>query len=74
MTGCYSLVIKEPTKHKGGRGMLEQLDRMETEEGAVRVDLLRLDPWDPEGGCCCGRHGGGHCCGRHGHGPEQGEG
>ena len=54
--------------------MLEQLDRMEMEEGAVRVDLLHLDPWDPEGGCCCGRHGGGHCCGRHSHGPEQGEG
>ena len=54
--------------------MLEQLERMETEEGAVRVDLLRLDPWDPEGGCCCGRRGGGHCCGRHSHGPEQGEG
>ena len=50
--------------------MLEQLDQMDVEESTVRVDLLRLDPTDPDGGCCCGKHDGGPCCGRHSRGPE----
>lgn len=54
--------------------MLEQLDQMDIqEESAVRVDLLHLDPSDPDGGCCYGHHGGGPCCGRHSHGPERPE-
>ena len=48
---------------------LEQMDGMDREERTVRVDLLHLDPSDPDGGCCCG----GHCCGRHSHRPEQTE-
>ena len=52
--------------------MLEQLDQMDVEESTVRVDLLRLDPTNPDGGCR-GRHSGGPCCGRHSHGPEQPE-
>ena len=40
--------------------MLERLDQMDIEESTVRVDLLHLDPNDPDGGCC----------GRHSHGPE----
>ena len=36
--------------------MLEQLDQMELQESTARVDLLHLDPTDPDGGCCCGRH------------------
>ena len=54
--------------------MLEPLNQMDMEESAVWVDLLHLDPADPDGGCCCGRHSGGTCCGRHSHGPEQPEG
>ena len=53
--------------------MLEQLDQMDLQEGTVRVDLMHLDPTDPDGGCCCGRHSGGPCCGRHSHGPEEPE-
>ena len=53
--------------------MPEQLDQMDVEERTVRVDLLHLDPADPDGGCCCGRPSGGPCCGRHSHGPEQPE-
>ena len=60
--------------------MLEQLDQMDLQERAVRVDLPHLDPSDPEGGCCgghsgcpCGGHHGGPCCGRHGSGPERAE-
>ena len=54
--------------------MLEQLDQMDIqEENTVRVDLLHLDPSDPDGGCCCGHHGGGPCCGRHSRGPERPE-
>ncbi|HIX65386.1 MAG TPA: hypothetical protein H9736_03975 [Candidatus Anaerotruncus excrementipullorum] len=52
---------------------LEQMDGMDWEERTVRVDLLHLDPSDPDGGCCCGGHRGGHCCGRHSHRPEQTE-
>ena len=52
--------------------MLEQLDQMDLQESTVRVDLLHLDPTDPDGGCC-GKHSGGPCCGRHSHGPEQSE-
>ena len=50
--------------------MLEQLDQMDLQESTVRVDLLHLDPADPDGGYR-GRHSGGHCCGRHSRGPEQ---
>ena len=54
--------------------MLEELDQMDIqEENTVRVDLLHLDPTDPDGVCCCGHHGGGPCCGRHSHGPERPE-
>ena len=53
--------------------MLEQLDQMDIQASTVRVDLLHLDPTDPDGGCCCGRHSGGPYCGRHSHGPEQSE-
>ena len=53
--------------------MLEQLDWMDLQESTVRVDLLSLDPTDPDGGCCCGRHSGGTCYGRHSHGPELSE-
>ena len=54
--------------------MLEQLDQMDIqEENTVPVDLLHLDPSDPDGGCCCGHHGGGPCCGRHSRGPDQPE-
>ena len=52
---------------------LERMDGMDWEERTVRVDLLHLDPSDPDGGCCCGGHRGGHCCGRHSHRPEQTE-
>ena len=52
---------------------LEQMDGMDWEERTVRVDLLHLDPSDPDRGCCCGGHRGGHCCGRHSHRPEQTE-
>ena len=52
---------------------LERMDGMDREERTVRVDLLHLDPSDPDGGCCCGGHSGGHCCGRHSHRPEQTE-
>ena len=50
--------------------MLEQLDQMDLQESTVRVDLLHLDPTDPDGGCCCGGHSGGSCCGRHSRGTE----
>ena len=52
--------------------MLEQLDHMDIQESTVRVDLLHLDPIDPDGGCCR-KHSGGPCCGRHSRGPEQPE-
>ena len=50
--------------------MLELRKQMDLQESAVQVDLLNLDPTDPDGGCCCGHHSGGHCCGRHRHGQE----
>ena len=43
--------------------MLEQLDQMDIQESTVRVDLLHLDPADPDRGCCE----------QHSHGPEQPE-
>ena len=43
--------------------MLEQLDQLYLQESTVRVDLLHLDPADPDGGCR----------GRHSHGPGQPE-
>ena len=52
---------------------LEQMDGMDWEEHTVRVDLLHLDPTDPDGGCRCGKDNGGHCCGRHSHTQEQAE-
>ena len=52
--------------------MLELMNQMDTQETTVKVDRLRLDPTDPDGGCCCGHHSGGHCCGRHRHGQENG--
>ena len=53
--------------------MLEQLDWMDLQESTAQVDLLHLDPTNPDGGCCCGRHTGVPCCGRHSYGPEQPE-
>lgn len=50
--------------------MLELMNQMDTQESTVKVDILHLDPTDPDGGCCCGHHSGGHCCGRHRHGQE----
>ena len=50
--------------------MMDHLNQMDTQESTVKVDLLHLDPTDPDGGCCCGHHSGGHCCGRHRHGQE----
>lgn len=50
--------------------MLELMNQMDTQENIVKVDLLHLDPADPDGGCCCGHYSGGHCCGRHRHGQE----
>ena len=44
--------------------MLELMDQMDMEESTVQWDLLHLDPADPDGGCCCGRHS---------RGPEQPE-
>ena len=55
-----SAILLKRKNVKGGRVMLEQLDQMELQESTVRVDLLHLDPNDPDGGCC----------GRHSHGPE----
>ena len=51
--------------------MLELMNQMDTHENTVKVDLLHLDPTDPDGGCCCGHHSGGHCCGRHKHAQER---
>ena len=42
-------------------------------ESPVKVDLLHLDPTDPDGGCCCRKNNGEHCCGRHSHTQEQTE-
>ena len=50
--------------------MMDHSNQMDTQESTVKVDLLHLDPTDPDGGCCCGHHSGGHCCGRHRHGQE----
>lgn len=50
--------------------MLELMNQMDTQENIVKVDLLHLDPTDPDGGCCYGHYSGGHCCGRHRHGQE----
>ena len=51
--------------------MLDYLNQMDTLESVVKVDLLHLNPTDPDEGCCCGKRNGGHCCGRHGHDQEQ---
>ena len=53
--------------------MLELMNQMDTQENADKVDLLHLDPTNPDGGCCCGKHNGGHRCGRHKHGQEREE-
>ena len=53
--------------------MLDHLKQLETQENVVKVDLLHLNPADPDGGCCCGRLNGGHCCGRHNHDQDQTE-
>ena len=47
--------------------MLELINQMDTQESTVKVDLLHLNPTDPDGGCGCGTHNGGPCCGRHKH-------
>ena len=38
--------------------MMDHLNQMDTQESTVKVDLLHLDPTDPDGGCCCGKHSG----------------
>lgn len=53
--------------------MLELMNQMDIQENAVKVDLLHLNPTDPDVGCCCGKLNGGHCCGRHKHGQEREE-
>ena len=35
--------------------MLEPMNQMDTQENVVKVDLLRLNPADPDGGCCSGK-------------------
>ena len=32
--------------------MLDHLNQMDTQENPVKVDLLHLNPADPDGGCC----------------------
>ena len=49
--------------------MMDHLNQMDTQEHVVKVDLLHLNPADPDGGCCC-HHEGHPCCGRHRHGQE----
>ena len=53
--------------------MFNHLESLGTQESPVKVDLLHLDPTDPDGGCCYGKDNGGHCCGRHSHTQEQTE-
>ena len=78
---CYSVLWLAITNYKqmqclivksseGVNAMMDHLNQMDTQESTVKVDLLHLDPTDPDGGCCCGHHSGGHCCGRHRHGQE----
>ena len=45
--------------------MFNHLESLGTQESPVKVDLLHLDPTDPDGGCCCRKNNGEHCCGRH---------
>lgn len=46
--------------------MFNHIESLGTQESPVKVDLLHLDPTDPDGGCCCGHsHEGHHCCGKH---------
>ena len=33
--------------------MFNHLESLGTQESPVKVDLLHLDPTDPDGGCCC---------------------
>lgn len=61
------LIVKSS---EGVNAMMDHLNQMDTQESTVKVDLLHLDPTDPDGGCCCGHHSGGHCCGRHRHEQE----
>lgn len=49
--------------------MMDHLNQMDTQEHVVKVDLLHLNPADPDGSCCC-HHEGHPCCGRHCHGQE----
>ena len=53
--------------------MFNHLESLGTQESPVKVDLLHLDPTDPDGGCCCRKINGEHCCGRHSHTQEQTE-
>lgn len=53
--------------------MFNHLESLGTQENPVKVDLLHLDPTDPDGGCCCGKDNSEHCCGRHSHTQEQAE-
>lgn len=53
--------------------MLEQLERIDSKECVIKVNLLHLEPTNPDGGCCCGNHNSGHCCVRHNHGQKQAE-
>ena len=53
--------------------MFNHLESLGTQESPVKVDLLQLDPTDPDGGCCCRKNNGEHCCGRHSHTQEQTE-
>ena len=41
--------------------MFNHLESLGTQETPVKVDLLHLDPTDPDGGCRCGKDNGGHC-------------
>ena len=39
--------------------MMDHLNQMDAQEHVVKVDLLHLNPADPDGGCCWD-HGGPH--------------
>ena len=38
--------------------MFNHLESLGTQESPVKVDLLHLDPTDPDGGCCCRKNNG----------------
>lgn len=49
--------------------MLKVVNEIRAEESVEKLDLLHIEPSQPDGGCC-GGHGGHQCCGRHRHAQE----